>query len=59
MQMIAAEMFKVYRNISSPIFSEIFHRHDINHHLRINSEFLVPNVRSVCHGSESIFYLGP
>ena len=25
LQILATEMFKVYRNISSPIFSEIFH----------------------------------
>ena len=57
--MIAAEMFKVYRNISSPIFSEIFHRRDINYNLQTQSEFAVPNIRSVFHGSDSISYLGP
>ena len=57
--MIAEEMFKVYRNISSPICSEIFHRRDINYNLRTQSEFPVPNIRSVFHGSESISYLGP
>ena len=39
LQILATEMFKVYRNISSPIFSEIFYRRDINHNLRINSDF--------------------
>ena len=52
-QIVATEMFKVYQNIS-PIFSEIFHRRDINYNLRINSDFAVPNVRSVYHGSDSI-----
>ena len=52
-------MFKVYRNIFSPIFSEIFHRRDINYNLRINSDFVMPNVRSVFNGSERISYLGP
>ena len=51
MQMIVAEMFKVYRNISSPIFSEIFYRRDI--------KFAVPNISCVFHGIESISYLGP
>ena len=51
------EMLKVYRNISPPIFSEIFHRGDINYNLRINSDFAMPNVRSVFYGSESISYL--
>ena len=50
-------MFKVYRNISPPIFSEIFHRRDITCNLRINSDFAMPNVKSVFHGSESISYL--
>ena len=53
------EIFKVYRNISPPIFSEIFHRRDKNYNLRINSDIAMPNVRSVFHGSESISYLGP
>ena len=59
LQILATEMFKVYRNISPPIFSEIFHRRDINYNLRINSDFAMPNVMSVFHGSESISYLGP
>lgn len=53
--MIAAEMFKVYRSL--PIFSEFFHRGDINYNLRTNSQFAVPNIGFVFH--ESIFYLGP
>ena len=52
-------MFKVYRNISPLIFSKIFHRFDINYNLRINSEFAMPNARSVFHGNEIISYLGP
>ena len=52
-------MFKVYRNISPPIFSEIFLRCDINYNLRINSDFAMRKVRSVFHGSESISYIGP
>ena len=59
LQILATEMFKVYRNISPPIFSEIFHRSDENYNLRINSDFAMPNIRSVFHGSESISYLGP
>ena len=59
LQILATEMFKVYRNISPPIFSEIFHRRDINYNLQINSDFAMPNVKSVFHGCESICYLGP
>ena len=59
LQILATEMFKVYRNISAPIFSEIIYRRDKNYNLRINSDFAMPNVRSVFNGSESISYLGP
>ena len=59
LQMLATEMFKVYQSMSPPIFSELFRRRDIYHNLRSNSDFAVPNVKSVFHGSESISYLGP
>ena len=54
LQILATEMFKVYRNMSPPVFSEIFHRRDKNYNLRINSDFALPDVRSVFHGSENI-----
>ena len=56
--MLATKMFKIYRNVSPPIFSEIFHRHGVNHNLGINSESVMSHVRS-SHGSESILYLDP
>ena len=59
LQVLAREMFKVYRNISPPIFSEVFHRRDKNYNLRINSDFAMVNVRSVFHGSDSMSHLGP
>ena len=52
-------MFKVYRNMSPTIFSELFRWRDISYNLRSNSNFLVPNVKSVFHGSDSISYIGP
>ena len=58
LQILAAEMFKVYRIMFPPIFSELFRRHDICYNLRSNSNLAVPNVKSVFHGSESISYLG-
>ena len=45
--------------MSPPIFSELFRRRDNSYNLRSNSNFAVPNVKSVFHGSESISYLGP
>ena len=56
--MLATEMLKVYRNMS-PIFSVLFRRRDINYNLRSNSNFAVPNVKSVFHGSESIWDIVP
>ena len=47
--MLATEM-------SPPFFSELFSRRD---NLRSNSNFAVPDVKSVFHGSASISYLGP
>ena len=52
-------MFKVYRNMSPTIFSELFRWRDISYNLRSNSNFLVPNVKSLFHGSDSISYIGP
>ena len=59
LQILATEMFKVYRNIFPSIFSEIFHQRGNNYNSQINSDFAMPNVRSVFHGTESIWYLGP
>ena len=44
---------------SPSIFIELFRRRDICYNLRSNSNFAVPNVKSVFHGSKSISYLGP
>ena len=59
LQILVTEMFKLCRNISPPIFSEIFHQRGNNYNLRINSDFVMPDVRSVFHGNESISYLDP
>ena len=47
LQMLATEMFKVYRSMSPPIFSELFRRRDICYDLRSNSNFALLNVKSV------------
>ena len=59
LQMLTTEMFKVYRGMSPPFFIELFCRLDISYNLRSNSNFALPNVKSVFHGSEIITYLGP
>ena len=52
LQMLPTEIFKMYRSMSPPILCELFHGRD-------NSNFAVPNVKSVFHGSKIISYLGP
>ena len=59
LQILATEIFKVYRNMSPPIFSKLFRRRDIDYNLRSSSNFVVQNVKSVFHGNESVSYLGP
>ena len=59
LQMLATEMFKKYLSMSPPFFSEIFCGHDICYDLRSNSNFAVPNVKSIFHRSENISYLSP
>ena len=49
LQMLPTEIFKVHQNMSSPIFSGLFHRPDIGYNLRSNSNFAVPNLKSVFH----------
>ena len=53
-QKLAIEMFKVFKNLSSPIISDLFEVRENNYNLRNNSYFLIPTVKTVHHGSESI-----
>ena len=59
LQVLAKEVYQLYRNMSPLTYSEVFHRRGINYNLPINSEFALPNVRSAFHGSESISYFKP
>ena len=52
-QMLATEIFKAYRSVSPPIFSELFGRRDMCYNFLTNSNFAAPNVKCVFHGSES------
>ena len=59
LQVLATEMFKVHNDLSPAIVRELFHERNNNYNLRQFSEFAIPNVKSVHHGSESISVLGP
>ena len=59
LQKLATEIFKISKNFSVPLVSELFHR-KVNHYdLRNPYEFSIPNVNSVFHGQGSMSYLGP
>ena len=57
LQVLATEMFKVYRNISPPIVRQLFQSRNNDYNLRKFSQFGLPNVRSVFCGTESIPFL--
>ena len=59
LQVLATEMFKVYRNLSPNIVAEIFRARRNNYNLRHSSFFSIPYVKTVYHGSESLSNLGP
>ena len=59
LQTLALEMFKVAKNLSAPIKSEIFEKRNNAYDMRNPSEFVLPKVNSAFYGIESISYLGP
>ena len=53
-------MFRFYNGLSLPLINNIFKlRAENSYNLRQVSEFSRPMVKSVCHRTESISYLGP
>ena len=59
-QKLAIEMFKSYKGLSPPTMDNVFKLRTENpHRLRQVSEFSRPIVKTVCHGTESLSYLGP
>ena len=59
LQILATEFFKEIKDLAPTIFSEIFPKRSVQYNLRHASEFSVPNVKSIFHGTESLSYLGP
>ena len=59
LQKLATKMFRISKNFSVPLMSELFYQ-KVNHYdLRNPYEFSIPNVNSAFHGQASIRYLGP
>ena len=60
MQILATEMYKVSKSISSPQITELFaRRNEHSYNLRHKVKFLQPSVNSVRCETENISYLGP
>ena len=59
MHALAIEMFKVYNKTSPGIMQEVFQIKDQGHcFLRNQRDFVIPNIKSVNYGLESIRLLG-
>ena len=58
-QALATEMLKVKNNIAPEVMKEIFAPKMSSYDLRNNNPFKSRRVKSVWHGTESVFYLGP
>ena len=60
LQALAVEMFKVYYKTSPEIMQEVFLLNEQGQYfLRNPTDFVVPAIKTVNHGSESIRFLGP
>ena len=59
-QILATEIHKIKNDLSHLIVTELFEQRNEQHYdLRKNSQFTIPPIRTVYHGSESISFLGP
>ena len=53
------EMYKEHHGISPEILTDLFPlRQADQYNLRNRSQFIIPNVKTLNHGSESLRYLG-
>ena len=57
-QSLAIEMFKVINNIAATTIGDLFTTHH-SYNLRSKSKFVVPSVRTVHNGQNSIQYYSP
>ena len=51
-------MFKILKNVSVPLMSELFYQKVYHYNLQNPYEFSIQNANSVFHGHASIRYLG-
>ena len=57
-QLFCIELYKVYNNLPQTIFSELFVRNHSSYNLRSQSDFVIPEVKTVYEGSNSLRYFG-
>ena len=58
-QVLATEIFKIFKNLSPDIVREIFQERSVPYNLRSDNNFASRHVNSVYHGTESLSFLGP
>ena len=58
-QALCIELYKVYHNIAETIFSDLFIRNNNTYNARVKSDFVIPQIKTVLKGSNSIRYYGP
>ena len=58
-QTLCVELYKVYNNILQTVFSDLFIRNHINYNLRSQSDFVIPQIKTVYNGTNSLRYFGP
>ena len=58
-QVLATEMFKIFKNLSPDIVREIFQERSVPYNLRSDNNFASRHLNSVYHGTESLSFLGP
>ena len=58
-QTLCIELYQVFSGQSQTIFSDLFERKIINYNLRSQPDLVIPQVKSVYKGSNSLRYFGP
>ena len=53
-QTLCIELYKVFSGQSQTILSDLFERKNINYNLRSHPDFVIPQVKSVYKGSNSL-----
>ena len=58
-QTLCIELYKVFSGQSQTILSHLFERKNVSYNLHSQSDFVIPQVKTVNKGSNSLRYFGP